>query len=702
MMRDTRSISIRRQNGTALLGAVIALIVLLSIAAVMAVNTTADTRLRGAFGDSITGFYAAESGLNIGMAQFRNVFLDYNVPSSSDFTARSLQVGNRTVTYGLSERSGNPQIVVVPAGEMFAGTNTYQYSYLVRSVAANKIGDREASMGAEFLVSYIPLFQFAAFYRNDLEILPGPRMTLTGRIHTNGDLYLNAGDVLDISDAPAQGINTVQVSAGGDLYRGRKGANGCGGTVQIDKLEDTQSPFGDLDPRELGCNGSDTRLVPQSELDIWQGSIKSHINTISIPEPDILDKGTGVFWKKADLRIVLQLNQPDQLPGGPVLPHTIEVQDASGARDAAKTTALHAFMADAAWNAANSVPYAGTMPIFYSDLPFDPDPACGGCSDSNPTCGGNANEACYSPVDLPIRATANNAYEAVMGPGLGTFDLDYRRGGFYNWREGKWILMLNINVGDLIRWNQQNGEPFFSNGDMSQGGLVLYATVEGPLSGALNRYGVRLFGGANLPLAGGIGVSANPTGLTVVSDQALYILGDYNRGNVAPATLQPWSDPRILPRQPGAAIGDSINVMSENYWNPGCAGAQCRDGQSVTPLTSGPRNGATTVINCAFLGGVDTTPDGFVGDYNGGLENYPRFHETWSGRWLRYRGSFVSLGEPRHVDGAWCGTGSTCNIYNPPSRDWNFDTAFNDTANLPPLTPRFTFLKQRVFAQELN
>ncbi len=211
-----------------------------------------------------------------------------------------------------------------------------------------------------------------------------------------------------------------------------------------------------------------------------------------------------------------------------------------------------------------------------------------------------------------------------------------------------------------------------------------------------------MFGGANLAIPGGIDVVANPTGLTVVSDQAIYVLGDYNRGIVNPATIQPWSDPNILPRQPAALIGDSINIMSENYWNPNCVGPLCRDGQSASPLLGGFRVGVNTVINSAFLGGVDTTPGGFAGDYNGGMENYPRFHETWSGNWLRYRGSFVSLGEPEHVAGAWCGTGSTCNIYDPPQRDWNFDTAFNDIANLPPLTPRFTFLKQRIFAQEFK
>lgn len=690
------------ERGAALLGAVIALVILLSIAAVMAVNTTSDTQLRGAFSHSMVGFYAAESGLNIGMAKFKNIFLDYNVPDTSDFATQTLAVGDRSVDYYLTERGTNPKVAMIPAGEVFAGVNSVEYSYVVNSTAHNITGDEEATLAAEFLVSYVPLFQFAAFYKNDLEILPGPDMVLTGRVHTNGDLYLDAGSELHIEDAPALGLNTVQVSAAGGIYRGRKDHDSCIGIVSIDKLEDSVAPSGDLDPAELGCNGSSTRLVPQSELDAWQGSIQSEIETITIPEPDIIAKGSGVFWHNADLRIVLKLDSPDALAGGATLAHAIEVQTASGSRDVTRTAQLHAFMADAAWNAANST-YPGTMPLFYTDVPLS-GAGCA-CDDTTPTCG-STSPTCYED-EIPDAATPNansrtgGVYAAAMGSG-GNFDLDYRRGGFYNWRERKWMLLLNLNLGDLLRWNQQNGEPLFSNSDSSEGGLIIYATVEGPASGSENNYGVRLFGGANLAIPGGIDVTSNPTGLTVASDQAIYVLGDYNRGVVASASIQPWSDPTILPRQPAAIIGDSLNVLSENYWNPNCVGSLCRDGQSVTGLGSGWRNAATTVINAGFLGGVDTTPDGFIGEYNGGVENYPRFHEEWGGTWLRYRGSFVSLGEPEHVDGPWCGTGSTCNIYNPPQRDWNFDVAFDDPANLPPLTPRFTFLQQRIFAQELD
>jgi len=690
---------LRNEKGLALIGVIVLSSLLMALAATFAVAVRSDTRQRGALGSSVTGFYAAESGLNRGMGEYRNIFLDYNVPSGPDFDPRSFQLGDRAVMYQMTPRAGNPQQIVIPSGELFAGLNALQYRYTVNSDATNTRGDVEARVGAEFLVGYIPLFQFVAFYRDDLEILPGPTMNLMGRVHTNSNLYVNAVNNLNIIDNPAVGVFTVQVSAGGGVYRGRKDKSECTGTVSIDMLKDVVAPFGNLDPKNLNCSSGATRLASTAELANWQGSIIDDIGNIAIPEPDIIKVGTGIFWERADLRIVLRLDQVDSLPGappGPALPHSIEVQDATGARDEALTDVLHDFMTDAAWNAANSG-HRGTMPIFYTDVP-----GCN-CAPGVEICQ-NAVLTCYAPT-LPARPQGggSGAYSDVMGAAVGAFDLDYRRAGFYNHREQQWMLLLNVNIRDLIAWNTANGEPFFATTDDSDGGLVIFLSVEGPDSEDINNYGVRVFGSADIPIPGGIGVVADPTGVTVVTDQAMYVIGDYNRGTAAGG----------LPRQPAALIGDSVNVLSSRFWRGAtvatgcaadcCSGNFCRDGQSADSLASVRRDAASTWINSAFLGGVDTTA---VGNYNGGLENYPRFHEDWGGMTLTYQGSFVSLGETEHTGGDWCGTGGTtasgCNIYQAPNRNWNFDPAFNDVANLPPLTPRFVYVQQVLFTEDFR
>ena len=105
-------------------------------------------------------------------------------------------------------------------------------------------------------------------------------------------------------------------------------------------------------------------------------------------------------------------------------------------------------------------------------------------------------------------------------------------------------------------------------------------------------------------------------------------------------------------------------------------------------------------INAALISGIGPAPEG-DGYYDGGLENIPRFHESWtSARTLNYLGSFVTLGLPQHQANDWAvGSGNSGNVYDPPTRAWNYDTAFNDVAWLPPMTPMITYVQQRMYTR---
>lgn len=71
-----------------------------------------------------------------------------------------------------------------------------------------------------------PAFQYAVFYNTDLEINPGPNMTLAGRVHSNANMYLNCGGTLT--------VNTNYLRAAGNIYRNRKDNPAASdGTVKI-------------------------------------------------------------------------------------------------------------------------------------------------------------------------------------------------------------------------------------------------------------------------------------------------------------------------------------------------------------------------------------------------------------------------------------------------------------------------------------
>ena len=244
--------------------------------------------------------------------------------------------------------------------------------------------------------------------------------------------------------------------------------------------------------------------------------------------------------------------------------------------------------------------------------------------------------------------------------------------------------MLEVDARGLLECLEQERFQFFADqrpeyqtiGSDRNGGLLWYLTVLGPdADDASSGYGVRVRNGAELSATSGGAPEIH--GLTVVSDQAAFIQGDYNLN-------AQW--------RPAAFIADTVNILS-NAWDNDADSALGLEARVPTPTT----------VNAAFLAGTDTTgstdgEDGQGGAYSGGLENYPRFHERWSGKVFTYRGSFVSLGEPRRANGPW----RIGNVYTPPGRDWNYDVRFNQAQNLPPLSPRFVYLVQERFIRDFE
>ncbi len=712
LTRRTRT----RERGIALVMVLFVMTLLLSLGAALHTGVINDTSLRGANVHAVTGFYAAESGIDNGMGAYRDIFLNYSVPSGSDFNAHTLSIDNRTVTYQLANIPGNPFTgIVVPAGRPFAGLNSTEYRYTAKSTSQLTAGDTEASIGTQFNVDYIPIFQFLAFYQNDLEMLPGQNALFHGPVHTNGNLYLNSDATMTIADCLTTGANPcpapipiVHMSAAGDVYRGRKDAATCNGTVNIAKLVDADHN-GALDQKTLDCTSATaTTKQTSATLALWLGSVLAKQPVVAVPQPGVLTRVTGDYWKSATLRIVLDLTSPDANGRFP-----FEVQNVDGTVNAAQTAILQAFMA------------AKPGRLFYNDVPTKTNTtaAC------NP---GAANTYCatgsYSPAFAAGKVYACAATDLnlfggcanyIANDALSTGGVTARRGGFYNNREHAWVYMLNLNLHDFLAWNraQAVGNRLFDPDVTTDGGVVMHLTVQGPNSNVVctqnpgvcptPRYGVRVFGSPNLDFAPG---AADPTGVTVVSDMAIYIEGDYNNGTGACS----FGGAGTCPKMPAAFMGDTINVLSDTWSGaPGAAWIDKNDAQSYQPLATrvATAAGASTVIYAAFISGVDTT---IAGQYNGGLENYPRMHETWGGT-LMIRGSFVSLGAPQHANGIWCGTGgsctigaagcgttASCNIYNPPTRAWDYDTDFQTVANLPPLTPRFVTVQQILFTENFR
>ncbi|MGH7276455.1 MAG: hypothetical protein ACREIY_05445, partial [Candidatus Rokuibacteriota bacterium] len=189
-------------------------------------------------------------------------------------------------------------------------------------------------------------------------------------------------------------------------------------------------------------------------------------------------------------------------------------------------------------------------------------------------------------------------------------------------------------------------------------------------AGALPANGVLYVAGTNLatnPAVRLVNGSQLPSqGLTLVSQNPVYVLGNYNTVGKVPASV----------------MGDAITIQS-NSW---LSGSYDTKGSEV----KANRPASTTTVNAAFALGpaVEST----MGNGNGQLENVIRFLEDWTGQTFNYSGSIVSLWHSTQATGQWTGT-----YYTPPTRNWSYDSLFSTTP--PPGTPQGIFMSKGRWAQ---
>jgi len=205
------------------------------------------------------------------------------------------------------------------------------------------------------------------------------------------------------------------------------------------------------------------------------------------------------------------------------------------------------------------------------------------------------------------------------------------------------------------------------------------------------RRALKLVNGNNIQL--GNCVSGQVCGLTIVSENPVYIQGDYNNPGAATNFGVTAGNPTGV-GVGTSVIADAVTLLSDN-WN---------DINSFAfPYTPGAnRNAIQTTYQLAIVGGKGI-PFPYPGGANyrdfgtdGGAHNFLRFLEDWTGQTLFYRGSIVSFYYSHQAYGTYkcCTT-----VYGPPSRGYNFDTNFLNPTLLPPLTPMMRTINTIGFTQ---
>lgn len=214
-------------------------------------------------------------------------------------------------------------------------------------------------------------------------------------------------------------------------------------------------------------------------------------------------------------------------------------------------------------------------------------------------------------VDGIAKDSAGNP--VVIPPGI------FSNSIFYDYREQRNMTLLDLNMAALI------------GSGLVPVNRIIYISNAGA-SAAL-----RIRNAATLPAGG----------LTIATDNPVYVEGHYN----------------TVSKKPASILCDAFNVLSIN-WD---------DANAAKPLNK--RLARATTVNTCVVAGNTTTTDGH---YNGGAENLIRLHEKWVGHELTYRGSLICLWESDYATGDFNNAS-----YVEAHRDWGFDPDLLDPAFWP-------------------
>ena len=540
MGRRNIFIKLGRKNGQALILAYMVIVSLSILSVSLLDKVISERNLLERQKLEKEAFYFAEGGVEDAIDQFISAIANFQIqPDVSRFPASGSIMSTYAASAGFPSGAQVAAVVteavegedmrhVTDPDGIEVGVKTYVVNAVCQHPQNNNI---TVSLNQLITLRVIYTFQHAVFYNDDLEIIPGPNMTFTGRIHSNKDMYLDSENTLT--------INSEYVHSAGNVYNQRKDTTTpAPGDVRIKKLG--TGSYVNMN----GMDSDDPNWITESQ-NYWKGTVKNSVHGVtklSTPVVGSIQPG-GYYSSQAGV--------------------TIENE---------------------------TISVGGAVLVEGTDMPAD---------------------------TIETRAD------------------------FYNNREGKYVSMTYIDLKKMAGYapGDSEGHPSFPNRLPSNG--LIYATNNE--SGAMEQPGVMLVNGSQI---------YSTKGLTVVSNDPIYIKGDYNTVN----------------KKPTSVICDSVNLLS-NSWI---------DDRSDGSLND--RDATATTFNTAFIAGVNNTT---TGHYNGGLENYPRLHEDWSGITLTIKGSFVELWNSQIAQGLWI-YGSP--QYKAPGRSWSYDSDFN-VNNMPPFTP---------------
>jgi hypothetical protein len=292
-------------KNTSGIAAFIALVVMimLTLVGLAAIRISDDeVNISGNELNEMAAFYAAEAGLERASAAIQAQYETTGAPPSV-MPSGSETVNNCVVAYNTVDNGAAVQ-KTLSLGTL-AGLHALSKIFTITAVGVSGVDRSHVQLTHEFECDLIPIFQFAVFYDNDLETAPGPDMTLLGRVHSNANIWLNAGSNLYMNS---------YLTCSGNLLHGRKGPGSVdAGSIFI---KDTDGNYQNMKNADGTFLSSASSNWYDSATARWGGRVQDSIfgqEKLNLPlsatgDPHkIIERASGnpdSYENRADLKII--------------------------------------------------------------------------------------------------------------------------------------------------------------------------------------------------------------------------------------------------------------------------------------------------------------------------------------------------------------------------------------------------------------
>jgi hypothetical protein len=507
-----------------------------------------------------------------------------------------------------------------------------------------------------------PLFTHAIFYNMDMEIAPGPDMDVKGPVHANGNMYIQANASLDFySNLTA--TNHIFHGPNPSITKGK--AYGkvtmTDGTTQLSMKDGSTWVDNKLSDFRSRASGR------------WNGYVQcydhgiQYQNLVAVDDYVADDPHTG----GNELRnYAYQIIQP--VKNKKDADYNEEIERQKFALKAGLVVEVD--------------PDDGSYEIYTYNLNKSGEVRY--LSNGDPR---RRNDFSLSGGDEFITVETYGQNDGTVDSGL----YDKRMGGGIN------IVEVDVNkLREVINNNDKNDWGYTKNWAMPSrwwnGVVYVQIGEKDDFAGEASRpdgvvpanasWGVKLINGSKIPnpsrdpdvsssvqeaFKSGV-LGEDDSGMTFATNAPLYVDGNYNADGDKDTGSATDPDATGVENEPPAAIiADAVTILS-NDWD---------DSKSASSM-SNRRASDFTEVAAAILTGLVPSDKNNWNNYSGGVENFPRFLENWSGKTFRYRGSMVALFESEVATEKW-GKGD---VYSAPRRDWGFHSLFA-SGEYPPGTP---------------